>query len=285
MTNVKCTRCGVVNLLSNEVCKACGLELTAISSIPAVEYPQYQRHTGSPTIGPFDGLNAVLGPSVTLFTKNFWLISKLVLVIVTPFEVFKAVSVGEIAGNWQLTVGTLALQVFCNVLIAPALIYALMKVMQTGVAPTINESYRWALNKLFKLIACTVLVWVLLALGFAMLIIPGIILYLAFAVVYPVAVLENGSTTQMLKRSANLTRGHRWKILGATLCMSFLIALATIPVTVAAALLTVIGINFWPGHAVAAIIADILSQGATILSLVIYLSILRTLDTQPSVIE
>ncbi len=290
MTNVKCIRCGVVNILSNEICKACGLELTpsaTYSETPRAYYREF--HRSSPllitSIKPFDGVIEAVGSTVTIFSKNIWLITKLVLVIVTPFEIFKALSIGETAGNWQLTLGTIALQIFCSILIAPALIYALMKVMQTGVAPGVNESYRWGLSKLGKLLLCTLMVWVLVMFGLVLLIIPGIILFLAYEVVYPVAVLEGGSATEILKRSYNLTKGHRWNILGATFVMSILIAFANAPGTMLAAGLVISGIDFWPVQALVAIISDILSQAATVLSLVIYLGILRTLESRQSLIE
>lgn len=286
MINVKCTRCGVINLLSNEICKACGLELSLASSAVTYSDPApYRRRNNSPAIGPFNGIGDVLGPSVTIFTKNVWLITKLVLVIVTPFEIFKALSLGETAGNWQLTVGTIALQAFCSVLIAPALIYALMKVMQTGIAPGVNESYRWGLGKLGKLILCSIIVWGLVLFGFVLLIIPGIILLLAFEVVYPIAVLEGGSPTEILRRSYNLTKGHRWNILGATFVMSMMIAIASAPAAIAATFLMLSSTDFWPIQALAAIISDILTQAATVLSLVIYLGILRTLESRQSLIE
>ena len=290
MTNVKCTRCGVVNVLSNEICRACGLELSpsvTYSEPQRTYYPEFPR--SSPllinSIKPFAGVFEAIGSTVTIFSKNIWLVTKIVLVIVTPFEVFKALSFGETNGSWQLAVGTLGLQVFCSVLIAPALIYALMKVMQTGIAPGINESFRWGLSKVIKLLLCTIMVAVLVSIGFVLLVIPGIILYLAFELVYPVAVLEGGSPTEILNRSYTMTKGHRWNILGATFVMGMLLAVASAPVTILVAMLAFSGMNYWPLQALAAIISDVLTQGATILSLVIYLGILRTLESRQSLIE
>lgn len=290
MTNVKCTRCGVVNILSNEICKACGLELSPSVSYyetPRTYYPEFPR--SSPllinSIKPFDGVFEAISSTTTIFSKNVWLITKLVLVIVTPFEIFKALSFQDATGNWQLTFGTFALQIFCNVLIAPALIYALMKVMQTGVAPGINESYRWGLSKLIKLCLCTVMVWALVTFGLVLCVIPGIFLFLAFELVYPIAVLEGGSPTEILSRSYTMTKGYRWNILGATFMTSVMLAVAGAPATLLVAWLADNGVDLWPLRVLAAIISDILGQGATVLSLVIYLGILRTLESQQSLIE
>src|ERR1700752_1462621 len=210
MTKVRCNSCGSVNVLSDEICRACGLELSSTSPISTPTYSE----APAISIGPFNGVGDVLGPALTIFWKNIWLITRLVVVVVTPFEVFKALSIRELAGNWQLNVGTLALQAFCNVLIAPALIYALMKVMQTGIAPGINESYRWGLNKLAKLSICAVMALVLEMIGLVLCIIPGIFLFLAFELVYPMAVLEDGSPMEILNRSFAQAKGFRWNRLG-----------------------------------------------------------------------
>jgi hypothetical protein len=292
MINVKCSRCGVVNVLSNEICKACGLELSSASSTPTRiyetsrgQYANVHRGPSIASIKPGVDIGAVLNSSISLFFRNIWLITKLVLVIVTPFEIFKALSIVEIAGNWQLAVGTFALQIFCNILIAPALIYALMTVMQTGVAPGINESYRWGLARLGKFSLCAAMALALEMLGTALCIIPGIFLFLAFELVYPIAVLENHSPIDILKRSYHLTAGYRWNILGATFLMSLMMGIASAPASIGVSLLVFNGVDFWPLQALAAVISDILSEGLTVLSLVIYLSIVRTLESTQSVIE
>ena len=56
-------------------------------------------------------------------------------------------------------------------------------------------------------------------------------------------------------------------------------------ITILAAFLSISGVHFWPIQALAAIISDIINQGATILSLVIYLGILRTSESRQSLIE
>lgn len=291
MTNVKCVRCGVVNALTNEICKACGIELT--SAAPPFTYPEPPRYLDGPrtwspsltSIKPDVEVGDVLGTTIKLFSKNLWPITKIVLVIVTPFEIFKALSLGEIAGDRSLAIGTYALQIICNILIAPALIYAMMKVLQTGVAPGVNESYRWGLSKLGKVSAAGLIAWILQGIGLALCIVPGIFLGLAFELVYPMAVLENGSAIEILNRSYNLTKGHRWNILGASIVLGLLVVAASIPGSLIAMWLTWNGVSAWPVMALTAIVADIISQASTILSLVIYLSIMRTLDSQHSVIE
>lgn len=281
MTNVKCIRCGVVNLVADELCKVCGVDLQPPLRRP-FSYPKYEptadRSSHSTktitAIPPFSGVGDVLGPTINLFFKNIWLITKIVFVIVAPFEVFKALSVGETSDNWQTTAGMFGLGLVCKMLIAPALIYALMKVMQTGAAPGVNESYRWGLSKLGKLSLCALMAWALQLFGYALLIIPGIILAVAFELVYPLAVLENHSPIQTLKHSYNLTKGYRWNILFAGIVMGLIVGVIGIPI---AAVFPANG-PVWQLNVVASIFIDIMEQATTVLSLVIYLSIVRTLE-------
>ena len=62
-------------------------------------------------------------------------------------------------------------------------------------------------------------------LGFLLLVVPGFILGFAWAVFTPVLVLERKGPIGSLRRSANLTRSHRWTIAGVWL-ISWLIYLA-----------------------------------------------------------
>lgn len=289
MTNLKCFRCGALNVGSAQICKVCQIELNPVRVwLPrsTVHHPTAAwEHGGiksSPIISirPFYSPGDVLGPAFRLFFRNFWLITKLTFVIVTPFEIFKAFSVTNLQDDWQLVIGTFVLDLMCKVLIAPALIYALMQVMETGTAPGINESYSWGFSKLGKVIACAALAQILEGLGLALCIVPGIIIGLALELVLPLAILENGSPTRILRRSAELTRGHRANIFGATLVMWVLLMVISVPAGVLN-FMQAFGGGFVPLQVGAAIFVDIFEQASTVLSLVIYLSI-RALWSQGS---
>lgn len=222
-----------------------------------------------PSVSPF-GIDTAIGDSLSLFGSNFWLITKIVVVTVVPFEIFRAFNLVQISNQWELSAWSVFLSGVCKVLVAPALIYALMKIMLTGEAPSVHESYRWGLTKFAKLGICTLIFSVLQALGYGLLIIPGIIVSLVFILVYPIAVLENGSVSETFARSIELTRGHRpqifvvWIILGVLLMIS-----STIGSFVAD------GAMFWLVTAIIAVARDILDQALTVLSLVMYLSLPR----------
>ena len=208
-----------------------------------------------------------------LFTQNFWLIAKLTVVIAAPFEIFRALSFPDVEYDSQLSGGIFVLDLLCDVLIAPALIYALMQVIQTGKPPGINEAYRWGFSKLGKLIVCAAISWALIGVGFLMCFFPGIIIALVLILVFPIAVLENGSVLEVFEGSHQLTKGHRWNILGAGIVIMLLMAVLSVPVEIAGEYLAARNAGLWPFQAAGATFAAIMQQSVTVFSLVTYLSI------------
>ena len=301
MTEVKCLRCGVVNLVTDEVCKTCGAELQPVVQNPESTPPPDSEfrmppppNTGyqlppppanAPFIGPFLSAGDVIGPTVKLFTQNFWLITKIVFVIVAPFELFKSLSFGNMQLDWQLTLGIVALQVLSTVIVIPALFYSLMRVVETGSSPSINEAFRWGWDKLPKLAVAALLSWLITAALTLLCIIPGIIAGLALQLVYPIAVFEKCSAVDALKRSRSLTTGHLWNIFAANFVIGLLGFLVTIPFSGALAALAFNGVRFWPLDTAVSIFGDIVAEISTVLSLVLYISILRTSDARQPVIE
>jgi hypothetical protein len=272
MENKTCSNCGFIAQPSAEFCVSCGSEL---SSFVADD----NKRQGAPenqlySIQPFTGVGSVLNPTLKIFTTNFWFITKLVFVIFAPLEVIKALGVGE--NNWQNAIGAGLLWVICNALIAPSLIYSLVTQMRTGVTPGLHEAYRYGLSRLIPFCVCVALSWLLTLLGFVCLIIPGIILSLAFELVYPMATLEKGSPVEILKRSYRLTDGYKGNIFAAGFVLGLLCLVVSFPINAVSAVFVMSGVGFWPVQVVLAILIDILNEVTTVLALVIYLSILST---------
>jgi len=274
MLSTNCAYCGAVNQGPAQICVACGDDLTLQTSSAGPDQtaewqPQIDPDRPLSSIGPF-GVDTAISETLSLFGANFWLITRIVVVTVAPFEIFRALHFADITRQWELSTWSFLLNGVCKVLVVPALIYALMKVILTGKEAGVHESYRWGLNKLAKLTVCAIILGVLQAIGYALLVIPGIIVSVVFTLVYPIAVLEKGSVTEVFGRSLELTRGHRIQIVLAWIVMG-------IPLIIASALGTfIIGVSgSWLPMAIVAILGDILNQTATIMSLVLYLSLPR----------
>jgi hypothetical protein len=77
-----------------------------------------------------------------------------------------------------------------------------------------EESYRFGFKRLGSVILVSLLVGLAVAGGFILLIIPGIIFLVFFAVSVPVLIVENRRGRAAMSRSWNLVKGHFWHALG-----------------------------------------------------------------------
>ena len=74
-------------------------------------------------------------------------------------------------------------------------------------------------------VAISLIAYVLGTLGLVLLVVPGILLFLRWAVAVPARVVEGPGIKAALGRSAVLTRGHRWALLALVLCYVLLVGL------------------------------------------------------------
>ena len=291
MTELRCTRCGGVNFSTNQICKVCDIQLIPASQLTpgTLIFPgprassglHGSTHTTLDSIRPLTGVTDILGPTIRLLIENFWLITKIVVVIVAPFQLLATFSFKGVKFDSQLSIELFFLELLCQILIAPALIYALMQVMQTGKAPGVHEAYRWGFDKLGKLLGCAGIAWLLEGLGLVLCFVPAIIVAVSLILVQPLAVLEKSSVSEVLLDSKDLTKGHRWNIFGAMLILWLLILFFSLLAQGFAGHLLSSNFNFWPLAVIMSILSDIIEQSTTILALVTYLSI-RALSSQPT---
>jgi uncharacterized membrane protein len=88
-----------------------------------------------------------------------------------------------------------------------------------GLRFPIGESLRKGLARFFPIFGMLVIEGLGLLAGFILLFVPGYMLYTAWYVALPVLVVERLGPVASLRRSAALTKGHRWKIFGIIFVM------------------------------------------------------------------
>jgi hypothetical protein len=81
----------------------------------------------------------------------------------------------------------------------------------------IEASYRWGLRRFGSVLLLALLVGLAVAVGFILLIIPGIIFLVFLSVTIPALVVENLRGTDAMKRSWNLVSGNFWHALAVIL--------------------------------------------------------------------
>lgn len=99
----------------------------------------------------------------------------------------------------------------------------------------LGDSLQVGLRNCAPLIGLAFLMALGLALGFVLLIVPGIILAVMWSVAVPAKVVEKVGVIAALQRSRDLTRGRRWAIFG--LFVIYLIAVWILEIAIMAALM------------------------------------------------
>lgn len=112
----------------------------------------------------------------------------------------------------------------------------------SGRRPELGDLGAAALRDSLPVIGLLILLGLGVALGFVLLIVPGVILALAWSVAIPARVVEGPSVTRAFGRSADLTRNHRGAILVVWLVCS--VASWIIQAVVAGVLAGVFGAGF-----------------------------------------
>ncbi|HEY2552392.1 MAG TPA: hypothetical protein VGI64_17630 [Streptosporangiaceae bacterium] len=122
--------------------------------------------------------------------------------------------------------GLLALiaQLLAAFLLQAALVKAVQDVRDGRVDMSLSDTVSAATPFIWPVAAASVLAGIAIAIGLALLIVPGLILITIWAVIIPVIVLERSSALASFGRSRQLVRGRGWHVF-ATLVLVFLILL------------------------------------------------------------
>lgn len=84
----------------------------------------------------------------------------------------------------------------------------------------IGRAVAITLSHLLPVLAMSVLVTIVISLGMALLIVPGLIAMCILYVAAPACIVEREGPVESMRRSSALTRGYRWRILAHTLVVS-----------------------------------------------------------------
>lgn len=117
-----------------------------------------------------------------------------------------------ILGNYSMgLIGGLISMVFTAVL-QGSLIHGTVVDLNGGRA-SFGECLATGLRNFFPVILVSILMWLGIAVGLLLFIVPGVMIGLAWCVSAPARVSEQCDVVEALGRSAELTRGSRWRVL------------------------------------------------------------------------
>lgn len=240
---------------------------------------------------PFKGAGDVISPTLEVYRKHFLLVGLLVLVTTLPvvllqYGVIQAAmasaeeamaaenSVFAFASGAALLIGLLSFA--GSALLAGSLVYAVIEIQRTGTAST-GESLRRGLRALPKVFVVSLLYTIVTTVGFFLLIVPGVIFSLMYAVAVPVAVAEGLGPFAALKRSARLTDGYK----GLIFVTQFLWGIIIVVINLVVSGSFVFGGSEDGGLAplfIQSLVSAMLNASANVLTVYIYLGLLRERD-------
>jgi hypothetical protein len=187
----------------------------------------------------------ILDAGIKVYLRNARTLMGLTAVVVVPFQALSAVvllstvstgsevphgfpSLGSTrTSDHATTLGSSAILDLTGVIISVLTTAACVKAISDIYLdqPTdIGSSLRFALRRLASLVWLEILTFVLLALAFIALVIPGIWLYAAWSVAVPALLIEGCRGFGALGRSFRLVRGRWWPVTGVLLVATLMTA-------------------------------------------------------------
>jgi hypothetical protein len=158
-------------------------------------------------------LGEVLGTAFQLIRDHFMLLVGIAFTMALPINLF-SVAVVE-GGDLAAAGGLLGLGLFLLVIspIASAAITYAISEVYLGRSVGFGDSLKVGLRLFLRLVGTAALMMIVVILGLALLIIPGLYLALAYLLTYQVVVIEDIGGWNALKRSQELTKNNMLRIL------------------------------------------------------------------------
>ncbi len=95
----------------------------------------------------------------------------------------------------------------------------------TGRSATIGECFGAAFRRLLPLVGFSLLFSLVVGIGLLACLVPGLIFWPMFILGVPAIMVERLGATTAMARSRELTKGHRWPVLGMQLLITFMLSL------------------------------------------------------------
>ena len=101
---------------------------------------------------------------------------------------------------------------------------------------SVLEAYRRMWPLIWRLLGTMILVSIVISLGTGMCLIPGLLVWVWFAITTPIVALERTAGPTAMDRSYRLVSGHWWRVLGTLLLLQLILIVATLAISLPAML-------------------------------------------------
>jgi len=105
---------------------------------------------------------------------------------------------------------------------------------------SVREAYRRMWPLIWRLLGTMILVAIVILLGTSMCLIPGLLVWVWFAITTPIVALERSWGPTAMDRSYRLVSGHWWRVLGALILLQLIIIVATVAISILPAIIVML---------------------------------------------
>ena len=165
----------------------------------------------------------VIRTSADVWLRNFNPFGLMALVTLTPAFLLELLLEGY---EVHMAVGTFV-SILCNVILGAAVTVGTYRHLRSE-RPQLLYCLRRAMGSNRVVLQVGLVSYVLQLLGFLALIVPGLLAATLLFVAIPVAAFEDKKLFGSLSRSADLTKGNRWRVLGIVLILASAVLLLTL---------------------------------------------------------
>ena len=245
--------------------------------------------SGGPSGGlPAKTLGQILSQAWDIYRANAAKLLTIVAIVVVPLSLISAIITGVIfepevvrTGQVVLTTEQLgrsfigylfvgAIGGLISVLIAAVLQAATARaaaLAAIGDRVDVQTSYRYGFRRLGSVILISLLVGVIVFVGFLLLFVPGVIFLVFLSVAIPALIVEDRRGTDALGRSWNLVQGDWWHAFGVVIVAAILVGIVS-------SIIGSIGGNEWVIRWIFTAIAQILTAPyAALVSILLYIDL------------
>jgi hypothetical protein len=176
-------------------------------------------------------VGGILGESWRLYTKfftRFFLVAAIVFGFINLLNALLGWAIGNGSGVVVLVaVITTVVSLIGTFWVQGALVYAVEDVRDGRIDSSIGDLFGRVQPYLGTLILAGILAGLGIALGFVLLIVPGLILLTWWCLIVPVIALEGKQVGESFGRSRELVRGHGWTVFGILIIVVLASAVAS----------------------------------------------------------
>jgi hypothetical protein len=175
----------------------------------------------------FNTLSQLIRLTFHIFFKGFWFITKVALILLIPFDLinvfFSATNTHPLLDHFVSFVS-----IFFRVLTYPVIIYGISHYLKHKTFPSFGEAYNFGFHKWSLVFGRGLKAELIAFFGLLLLIIPGVLAYIAYAFVPYTVCFESRTQKDSIRRSRELSIGNRKLILFSSCILILLILIPII---------------------------------------------------------